>query len=41
VNILANYHLILKFHIEEDKKKAISNENDSEISECFDAQIIG
>uniref|UniRef100_A0A915M255 Vacuolar protein sorting-associated protein 54 N-terminal domain-containing protein n=1 Tax=Meloidogyne javanica TaxID=6303 RepID=A0A915M255_MELJA len=40
VNILANYHLILKFHIEEDKKKAISNENDSEISECFDAQII-
>nr|CAD2165732.1 unnamed protein product [Meloidogyne enterolobii] len=40
VNILANYHLILKFHIEEDKKKTISNENDSEISECFDAQII-
>uniref|UniRef100_A0A915NXH0 Vacuolar protein sorting-associated protein 54 N-terminal domain-containing protein n=1 Tax=Meloidogyne floridensis TaxID=298350 RepID=A0A915NXH0_9BILA len=41
VNILGNYHLILKFHIEEDKKKSISNENDSEISECFDAQIIG
>uniref|UniRef100_A0A914L897 Vacuolar protein sorting-associated protein 54 N-terminal domain-containing protein n=1 Tax=Meloidogyne incognita TaxID=6306 RepID=A0A914L897_MELIC len=40
VNILGNYHLILKFHIEEDKKKSISNENDSEISECFDAQII-